>query len=108
MAADPNRPSNSKGNASDFYMACRQGDLMKVNRLLKTMSTRDVNRIEESNGSTALHAASFFGHANIVKLLLEIGANINTRNGHGLTPEQEATTEEIKDLFEQHKKKNNI
>ncbi|CAF2501967.1 unnamed protein product [Rotaria sp. Silwood2] len=104
--AELNRSSNSKGHASEFYLACREGDLMKVNRLLKTMHIREVNQIEDSNNSTALHAASFFGHANVVKALLEIGANIHTHNGHGLTPEQEAHTQEIKDLFKQHKKKN--
>ncbi|CAF0885634.1 unnamed protein product [Rotaria sordida] len=104
--ANTNRQSNSSGKASDFYMACREGNLMKVNRLLKTMSARDINKVEEANSSTALHAASYFGHAAIVKVLLDIGANTHTHNGHGLIPEQEAKTQEIKDLFEQYKKKN--
>jgi ankyrin repeat protein len=99
--ADPNRPSHSTGHTSDFYMACREGDLQKVNRLLKTMTVREVNKIEEANNSTALHAASYFGHPYIVKRLLEVGANVHTRNGHGLTAEQEARTEEIKKLFKQ-------
>jgi ankyrin repeat protein len=93
------RTSKSTGHASEFYMACRQGDLLTVNRYLKTMTTREINRVEESNGSTALHAASFFGHADVVKRLLEVGASIHTHNGYGKTPEQEASTQEIKDLF---------
>ena len=97
--ADPSRPSQSTGHASDFYMACRQGDLSMVNRYIKTMTTREINKVEESNGSTALHAASYFGHADVVKRLLELGANSHTHNGYGKTAEQEARTQEIKDLF---------
>lgn len=100
--ADPSRTSHSTGHASDFYMACRQGDLTTVNRFLKTMTTREVNKVEEANGSTALHAASYFGHTEVVKRLLEIGANVHTHNGYGQTPEQEARTQEIKDLFKQY------
>src|SRR5579871_5192120 len=104
--AEFNRPSQGTGNASDFYKACRDGDLSKVDRLLKTMSVREINQVESSNNSTALHAASYFGHADIVKRLLAVGANIHTHNGHGFTPVQEAKTQEIKDLFEQHIKSN--
>ena len=93
------RPSQGTGHASDFYMACRNGDIALVNRYLKTMTAREVNKVEESNGSTALHAASYFGHGDIVKRLLEIGANTHTRNSHGNTAEQEASTQEIKEMF---------
>lgn len=99
---EQNRKSNSTGSASSFYMACREGDLLTVNRYLKTMSVREVNKIETSNNSTALHAASFFGHADVVKRLLELGASVHTRNGHGLTPLEEAQTQEIKDLFKNY------
>lgn len=102
MAAT-NRVSHVNGNASEFYLACRNGDLLTVNRYLKTMTVREINKVEESNNSTALHAASFFGHADVVKRLLEVGASVHTRNGHGLTAEQEANNQEIKDLFKQHK-----
>ncbi len=99
---DHSRPSQSTGHASEFYMACRQGELSTVNRFLKTMTIREVNKVEESNGSTALHAASFYGHADVVKRLLEIGANKYTHIGYGKTAEQEAPTQEIKDLFKQY------
>lgn len=103
--ADSNRPSHGTGKASAFYMACREGNLDMVNRLLKSMTVRDVNRVEESNRSTALHAASFFGQKHVVQRLLEIGADTYIHNGHGVTPEQEAKTEDIRALFEEHKKK---
>lgn len=94
-----NQPSKNITQASDFYLACKSGDLTLVDRYLKTMTARQVNRVEESNNSTALHAASFYGHKDVVKRLLEIGASKHTRNGFGNTPEQEASTPEIKDLF---------
>ncbi len=100
---DPNRLSQSHGHASEFYMACRKGDILTVNRYLKTMTVREINKVEEANNSTALHAASYFGHAEVVKRLLEVGANVHTRNGHGNTPEQEAQTQEIKDMFKNYK-----
>jgi ankyrin repeat protein len=105
--ANPNRAPNGTGHASDFYMACRRGDLMTVNRLLKTMSARQVNTIEESNNSTALHAASFFGHPQVVKRLLEIGADTHAHNGLGFTAEQEAQTQEMKDIFQQSRESKN-
>lgn len=101
--AESNRPSLSHGQASEFYMACRQGDLDLVNRYLKTMTPREVNRVEESNNSTALHAAAYFGHKDVVKRLLEIGASVHTRNAYGNKAEQEAKTSEIKELFKGYK-----
>ncbi len=44
---------------SEFYLACRNGDLDTVQHLLPNMSDEQKNRIE-SNGSTALHAATYF------------------------------------------------
>ena len=94
-----NQSSQNITHPSDFYLACKSGDLTLVNRYLKTMTARQVNRVEESNNSTALHAATYYGHKDVVQRLLEIGASNYTRNGYGKTPEQEAPTDEIKKLF---------
>jgi hypothetical protein len=83
---------------SDFYWACHEGDVNTVKKLLPKLSSKDIDRIE-SNGSTALHAASYFGNANIVRLLLDRGASTTIRNKHDKTANQEASTDEIKDLF---------
>ena len=88
----------SEKKTSDFYWACHEGDVNTVKKLLPKLSSKDIDRIE-SNGSTALHAASYFGHANIVRLLLDRGANTTIRNKHDKTANQEASTDEIKDLF---------
>ncbi|CAF1474059.1 unnamed protein product [Adineta steineri] len=100
---DPSRPPHT-GHASEFYMACREGNIDKVNRYLKTMTKREIDLIEESNRSTALHAASYHGHSEVVKRLLELGASTHTHNGYGYTAEQEAGNQATKDVFAKIKK----
>ncbi|CAF3647160.1 unnamed protein product, partial [Rotaria sordida] len=88
-----------RGEASDLYWACRTGDLDTVQKLIAATPYIDINRLQP-NGSTALHAASFFGHASIVRLLLhQYGVIRHRRNRHGLTAYEEADTDEIHLLF---------
>ena len=83
---------------SAFYLACRNGDLTTVRHLLPTLTMDEINQIEP-NGSTSLHAASFYNHPEVVKLLLDHGALRTVLNRKNLTPVEEAATEEIKQLF---------
>ncbi|CAF1257001.1 unnamed protein product [Rotaria sordida] len=84
---------------SSFYFACRNGDLETVQLMLPTISYKDLNRLEP-NGSTPLHAASFYGHTEIVRLLLhERGCDRSQRNRYGLTAYEDAKTDEIRQLF---------
>ena len=83
---------------SDLYLACRNGDMAAVERLLRNTSVRTLNTLEP-NGSTCLHAASYHGHREIVLLLLKHGASRRTVNGYGCTPFDEARTQEVADLF---------
>ena len=83
---------------SDFYMACRLNNIGKVKRFLQTITLEQIDRIEP-NGSTALHAASYHGHRDIVKLLLEAGADRAIHNKFQCLPFDEAADDEIKDLF---------
>ncbi|CAF1222620.1 unnamed protein product [Adineta steineri] len=85
-------------SVSEFYIACRNGDLAAVQRLLPSLTVFDINRMEP-NESTALHAASYYGHHEIVQLLLEAGAIRSTLNMYKMTPADEAATPEIKKLF---------
>jgi hypothetical protein len=85
--------------STDFYWACRNGDVDTVKKILPNLKLNDINRIE-SNGSTALHAASYYGHANIVRLLLERGANTTIRNKYEKTAKEEASTDKVRALFE--------
>ena len=84
---------------SDFYIACRTADINTVNNLLPSMSVEQISRLEP-NGSTALHAASYYGHADIVRILLANGACRSSRNLHyNLTPFEEAHDDNIRRLF---------
>jgi ankyrin repeat protein len=90
----------SELKSSEFYFACRTGDLVSVDRLLNRLSFYELNRLEP-NGSTALHAAAYYGHINIVQRLIEHGAIVRTlQNKYHLTPAQETKNEDIKRLLE--------
>lgn len=83
---------------SEFYLACRNGDIAKVDQLIKMLSIKNINQMEP-NGSTALHAASYYGHIEIVRLLLKRGMHRGTRNKFGLTAYDEALNDEIRNLL---------
>ncbi|CAF4299363.1 unnamed protein product, partial [Rotaria magnacalcarata] len=83
---------------SELYLACRNGDVEKVKQLVAQLNTADINRLEP-NGSTSLHAASFYGHKAIVTMLLQNGAKSWMRNKYEMTPYEEAANDEIRSLF---------
>jgi hypothetical protein len=90
----------SEVKPSEFYVACRTGDLTSVERLLNHLSFYDLNRLEP-NGNTALHAAAIFGHIEIVRRLVKHGAVIRTlKNKYNLTAAQETTYANIRQLLE--------
>ncbi|CAF4002511.1 unnamed protein product, partial [Rotaria sp. Silwood1] len=67
--------------------------------LIATIHYEDLNQLEP-NGSTALHAASYGGHVEIVRLLLnKLGCRRDRRNRYGLTAYEEAFSEEVRRLF---------
>ncbi|CAF1007578.1 unnamed protein product [Didymodactylos carnosus] len=90
--------TSSWSECSDFYIACRNGDTKTVKQLLVTLSLEELNR-EEPNGSTALHAASYYGHFDIVRLLLNAGASRSIKNKFECCPYDEGKTPEIRGLF---------
>ncbi|CAF4454362.1 unnamed protein product, partial [Didymodactylos carnosus] len=83
---------------SALYNACRNNDIEQVKTLLTNTSLEQLNRIEP-NGSTALHAASYWSHGEIVKLLLEQGADRWIKNRYNMTPYEEAELSHIKEIF---------
>ncbi|CAF2864405.1 unnamed protein product [Rotaria sp. Silwood2] len=91
--------NQSPSPTSSFYHACREGDSDQVKQLLASTSLDEINKIEP-NGSTALHVACYYGHYDIVKILLDAGASRSIRNRrYQLTPFEEAHTEQIRRLF---------
>ncbi|CAF3836605.1 unnamed protein product [Rotaria sordida] len=90
---------SQKHEVSQFYIACRNGDIETVKQILSIAPYEQINQLEP-NGSTGLHAAVFYGHADIVRLLLqEYGCERHRLNSYGLTAYQEAKTQEIRRLF---------
>jgi len=87
------------GEASEFYFACRNGDIDKVKQMLPTIPYDQLNQLE-ANGSTALHAATYFDHPDIVHLLLHVYVcPRHLRNLHGFTAYEEAQTDEMRQLY---------
>ena len=83
---------------SEFYIACRNNEINKVKRLLEKMPLDDIDQLEP-NGSTALHAACYNGHRDIVELLLKAGADRAISNKYHCLPFDEARDPQIKELF---------
>jgi hypothetical protein len=91
--------SSATAKPSKLYISCRNNEIDAVISLLPTLTLEQINQIEP-NGSTALHAAAYYGNQEIVKLLLSKGAQHMIKNLHGCTPYDEAKTEDIKNLFQ--------
>jgi ankyrin repeat protein len=51
----------------------------------EALQSGDINAVNK-NGDSALHAAAGMGYEGVIKLLAEKGANLNIKNGRGLTP----------------------
>ncbi|CAF1178871.1 unnamed protein product [Rotaria sp. Silwood1] len=83
---------------SEFYSACRNNQIDKVEKLLPTMTLDEIDKLEP-NHSTALHAACYHGHIRIVRMLLEAGADRAIQNKYGCLPFDEALNNNIKELF---------
>ncbi|CAF1293480.1 unnamed protein product [Didymodactylos carnosus] len=86
--------------SADLYHACESNNIEQVMRYIESANINDIiNKKLHPSGSTALHIAARKGHNEIVKLLLKNNAFRSTTNNYGLTPIEEARTEETRDLF---------
>ena len=93
--------SENLSEVSEFYIACRNGDVQFVKHYLKNLSDPKCqpNHFEPSVKNTPLHAASYYGHKEIVQLLLQHECDRSQLNGYGLTAFEEAANDEIRALF---------
>ena len=64
--------------SDEFFTAVQSGDTTRVRELLS--SDPALSRVKDAEGATALHYATEHGRRELVKLLLEHGADINARD----------------------------
>ena len=57
-------------------------------------------------GDTPLHIAASHGHLEVVKILLEAGANVNAKNNSGMKPEDLASGASIKNEIQMSQRQN--
>ena len=86
---------------SEFYLACRNGDVHFVQDYLARWpeTEQNPNQFETTIRSTPLHAAAFYGHAEIVQMLLDRNCDRSQVNSYGFTAYEEAANDEIRQLF---------
>ncbi len=65
-----------------IFEAVRSGDLEKIKRLVKK---ENVN-LKDFEGASLLHVAAEFSHTEVVRFLIDSGADVNAKNLNGWTP----------------------
>ena len=80
--------------AESIHIAAESGNLEAVKKHL--VAGADVNIPDDRFGMTPLYHAAFWGHTNVIELLIASGADVNTKNRVGSTP---------LDLFETDRRK---
>lgn len=75
------------GTTNILHQACKQGNIDIVKRILSSECIQhrpDINE-KDSQGSTALHEASYLGHDEIIRLLIRAKCNVLLRDSNGAT-----------------------
>ena len=74
--------------------------LLDVLKELMQGDTKNINTKDQGYGRTPLHLAGMLGDLNIVKAIVEQGANINQQNSTGASPLLYATNHENEDVID--------
>ena len=73
----------------DIQRACRIGDLSVLKKALEACP-EGINSLDQKLGWSPLYRAVICGHVDLVRLLLQSGADPNVRNKLGETPMHQA------------------
>ncbi len=86
------------GDESPFFKAVKGGDIQAVKEFL----SKDPNLVnsKDSHGETPLHLASWNGHMEVARLMINKGADVNARNNLGETPLHLAVRDDDEDMAE--------
>lgn len=80
----PPNDSRSHGRTNLLHRATKEGNLTVVSELLKC-GYRNIDA-KNQEGQTAVHLVCKHGNEAILKQLIDIGANVNSRDKEGNTP----------------------
>ena len=75
-----------------IFYAAKEGNLEMVQSIIEEQNF-DVNTKYEKDGSTALHWAAYGGQYDVVKYLVEHGADVNAKDNNDMTPLMDAAQE---------------
>lgn len=79
-----------------LYCAARAGNVDAVYYLADQGAEPD---LPQKRGSSALHVSSFYGHPEVVRCMLESGADYRIKNGYGNLAESEAFDDNVRRTF---------
>ncbi|XP_005093507.2 uncharacterized protein LOC101862335 [Aplysia californica] len=81
-------PGNTSNWQRMFIKAARENEIETVEKMITFFKNNPsfINSKEPKTGHTALHHAARHGHFDIVRLLLESGANVDAKNNFRCTP----------------------
>jgi len=81
---DSNKSTNANAPEMDIHAAVLTGNLEVVKQHIKAGT--NINETEPMSGSTPLISAATFGKTDIVKMLIDAGADLTISNNDGTTP----------------------
>jgi ankyrin repeat protein len=72
MALSGKNPPSSIIDNFFLFHACEQGDLIRIENHLNSLSSSEICAIRDENKASLVHYASRYGHLNILKYFLEL------------------------------------